>query len=169
MKLNNILLVFQVILMYTIHILFLVMMLIINNDSMANLNVLIYIFLGLLFVLIANSLYLIILGITNIKKNINNSYKLVMIVKLSLIPWYIINFLIITLLFIGFLNPFLWFAVPILILLGMLLTYLFMIATSMPNISCLISEIIRYKSLKKIIVLIFHFIFCLDVIGSIIV
>ena len=98
-----------------------------------------------------------------------NPTKNTLIVKLAAIPWYAVNFYFWVGLASGFLNPFLLIALPLVIGLGVVLTYFVMLSTSLYSIAYLI------RGLKKqmfpfrpvyVPAAIFHFIFCLDVVGA---
>ena len=94
--------------------------------------------------------------------------KLSMIIKLTLILWFLLNFLKWSLYVMGMLNPFLMLGIPIVIALGVLLTYFLMLSTSANNIFFIIRRIPKSNNKGLLIVsLIFHFVFCLDVVGSI--
>lgn len=66
--------------------------------------------------------------------------KLSMIIKLTLIPWFLLNFLKWSAYILGMLNPFLMIGIPIAIALGVLMTYFLMISTSANNIFILLKE-----------------------------
>ena len=93
-----------------------------------------------------------------------------MIVKLALIPWYLLNFFFGFLLVAGFINPFLMIGIPILIAIMMSVTYLLMVTTGFPDIAYVIHQ--GWKDKRKpngltVTGLIFLFIFCLDILGGI--
>ena len=99
-----------------------------------------------------------------------NPTKNTLIIKLAAIPWYAVNFYFWVGLASGFLNPFLLIALPLVIALGVVLTYFVMLSTSLYSIAYLI------RGLKKqmfpvrpvyVPAAVFHFIFCLDVVGAI--
>ena len=96
--------------------------------------------------------------------------KLSMIIKLTLIPWFLLNFLKWSAYVLGMLNPFLMIGIPLVIALGVLMTYFLMVATSANNIFYIIRSIPKSNNKALLIVsLIFHFVFCLDVAGSIMI
>ena len=103
-------------------------------------------------------------------KDHENPTKSTLVIKLAAIPWYAVNFYFWAGLASGFLNPFLLIALPLVIGLGVVLTYFVMLSTSLYSIAYLI------RGLKKqmfpfrpvyVPAAIFHFIFCLDVVGAI--
>ena len=98
--------------------------------------------------------------------------KITMIVKLVSIPWFIANYVLWFFMIVGMLNPILFLAIPIVLLLTISITYLFMISMSLNNIIP-IFIMIKNNEVKKtpllVVGIIFHFIFCLDILGSIFV
>ena len=98
--------------------------------------------------------------------------KFVMMYKLISIPWFIGNFIFCILLIAGMLNPFLLIAIPIVIIVMILSTYICMLSSSMINFSYLIVSW-RNKTIKPsglvAIGVIFGFIFCLDALGAILI
>lgn len=105
------------------------------------------------------------------KESYNKIYKNLMIYKLVLIPFFIINFILWFLLISAMLNPFLFLSEFILIPLSIGFTYIILLTTSIPILTTLLSQQMKKEiNLKdnkyKIISL---FIFCLDVIGSILI
>ena len=113
----------------------------------------------------------IVLGFTTFVRKTVSSLKTTMVVKIILIPWYIINFLVCFLLIAGFLNPWLFLAVPIILSLLIAITYIHLLATSITNVCYFIKYHIANKLSfdgVTIVGIIFHFIFFLDFIGAII-
>ena len=64
--------------------------------------------------------------IISIFKGEYNPSKTTMIVKLVLIPWYILNYVMCGFIVAGCLNPFLMLAIPIIIIIASLVTYIYM-------------------------------------------
>ena len=97
--------------------------------------------------------------------------KATMISKLALIPWYVLNFLI-CLVFVGiFFNPFMMVGIPILIALTVGVTYALMLCTSVGDIAYYVKKILRKDedvNTRTIVAVVFLFIFCLDIVGAII-
>lgn len=96
--------------------------------------------------------------------------KLTMICKIIQIPWYVFNFLICAMLFIGTLNPFLIFTAPIFLFFAILMTYSFMFSTSLPQAISYIRGILSKEipfSILNVVASIFMFFFSLDLVGSI--
>ena len=108
--------------------------------------------------------------ITIFKKEIVDSTKLVMILKLALIPWYIANFALWGLLVAGMFNPFLMIGIPIVITISAIGTYVLMFSSSILNICTIIGEF-KNKTLKPsgllIAGMVLQFFFCLDALGAI--
>jgi hypothetical protein len=111
----------------------------------------------------------IILALLNHGKNIPSPYKITMAIKLALIPFYVINFLIWSIFVIGSLNPFFFIFLPLFLAFSIITTYFIMLATSLQNIVYLWRQFVSQKKLSYLIYAILHFIFCVDVIGSILV
>ena len=112
-----------------------------------------------------------VFSIVSIFKGEYNPSKVTMIIKLSLIPWFVFNFIFCMYVFAGMLNPWLFIAVPLMLFLSISFTYMFMVTTSLPNVGYFIHCLSRKKmKIKPLLVfsIIMMFIFCLDAIGSII-
>ena len=112
----------------------------------------------------------LIFAVLGIFKEEKNPIKTTMVVKLILIPWYIINFILGVLLVTAMLNPFLYLGIPFVIFIMIFTTYIFMITTNLANYSYMIHKLIRreWKISKLLIVsIIFSLIFCLDILGAI--
>lgn len=113
----------------------------------------------------------LIVAVIGAIKGIKNPSKVTMIHKLVLIPWFIANFVLVALLAAGMLNPFLFFAIPVMIGIAASTTYVYMIGTSLFDVAFFVRSLIKRQINKKaplIVATIFLFIFCLDIIGSII-
>lgn len=130
---------------------------------------------GIVSISIASILATIIciISLVSIFKNSTaDNTKFVMIYKFIAIPWFIANFVLCVLLIAGMLNPFLFFAIPVVVIILSLSTYINMISTSAINLGYVLSSF-RRKTLRPnallIIGTIFGFIFCLDFIGAIFV
>jgi len=110
------------------------------------------------------------LGLIKGLKKKGNPLGITLCVKLLLIPFYIINFVICILLVGGFLNPFLMIALPLLIMIEIGITYVLMISTSIQSFTYILKALpSNHKRANPAIItgLIFLFIFSLDVIGII--
>ena len=96
--------------------------------------------------------------------------KLSVIIKALMVPFFCINICLWGVLVSGMLNPFLFLAIPAIIVIGCCLTYVYMIMTSMPDIIYMISFLVRRKKKPNIFMIlgiIFEFFFVLDLLGSI--
>ena len=104
------------------------------------------------------------------KRGTKDYTKFVMIYKLVSIPWFIGNFVFCALLIAGMLNPFLLIAIPLVIAILMLSTYVCMLSSSMIDVGYVISAM-KSRIIKPnaflIIGLVLEFFFCTDAIGSI--
>ena len=98
--------------------------------------------------------------------------KTVMKVKLALIPWYITNFAMCVVIVAIMLNPFLMLGIPVVIGIVAGTTYFYMLATSLPDVAYYLNKVFVKKEEKltagRVFAVVCLFIFCLDVIGSII-
>ena len=99
----------------------------------------------------------------------NDPTRHTMVAKLSLIPWYVLNFFISFVFVSIFFNPFMMIAIPIVIALLIGSTYALMLSTSLGNIAYAVRSIKQGDAKPAVIVgVVFSFIFCLDVIGAVI-
>lgn len=120
-------------------------------------------FLVALFLCLLN----LLAAVLNLSKKVDNPYKLTMAVKLCLVPFYIINFVLWGLLVIGTLNIMLFWITPVFLVISISSTYLFMLATSIHNIGYSIQRLKETKQIRYIVYIILHFIFCIDVLTAI--
>lgn len=173
MKINNVFLILQCIVMYLFQLPFALMLILARipniNSSVISGLMLAGVILGALIIPV--SITNIVLGFTTFVRKTVSSLKTTMVVKIILIPWYIINFLVCFLLIAGFLNPWLFLAAPIILSFLITITYIHLLATSITNVCYFIKYHIANKLSfdgLTIVGIIFHFIFCLDFIGAII-
>ncbi len=96
-------------------------------------------------------------------------YKTVMIVKIILVPYFIINFIYGLLITVAGLNPFLFMALIFVLPLMVVFTYASMLATSAYNLGAMMGKIKRREITFGEIALVFisQLVFFLDVAGSI--
>ena len=132
----------------------------------------IFIILAALFliaVLVLGSINLAF-GIAQVSNPKEGMDKTVMIVKLVLMPFFVINFIIGALIFAAFVNPFLFMALWIVIPALCVLTYAEMLVTSSYNIGALIHRIrSKQNTLGELaLFIVSQFLYFLDVVGSII-
>ena len=163
-------LIIQLVCMYLMHIPFYLILILakIPNVSFETIEVLIIIGFVAMLVMIPVCLVSLIFACLNFVHNESSPLKTTLIVKIGLMPWYILNLLVCLLLVAGFLNPWLLIAVPLLICIEVGITYTFMLSTSVHSVIYTIRYLVSRKiepNYKIVIALVFHFIFCLDIIG----
>jgi len=114
----------------------------------------------------------IVMSAVSIFKGEVDLSKTVMRVKLALIPWYITNFIMCVVIVAIMLNPFLLLGIPVVIGIVAGTTYFYMLATSLPDVAYYLNKVFVKKEEKltagRVFAVVCLFIFCLDVIGSII-
>ena len=129
---------------------------------------LIGILLGLALVVGIAALIFGIIGTAKREEDPNT--RLTVIIKAAMIPFFCINIYLWSVLVSGMLNPFLFLAIPVIIVIGFCLTYVYMIMTSLPDVIYMIAFLIRRKkkpNIYMILGLIFEFFFVLDLVGAI--
>ena len=92
------------------------------------------------------------------------------VLKVIMIPFFIVNFLLWVLILLGTLNPFLIAASPFVILIGAVLTYLVLLMTSLPDIIFTLIELRLYKNRPRGLFvwgIVLSFFFVLDLVGAI--
>ena len=165
---EKVFLIIQVIFMFLTQLFFLLMCLI-QKEEVLDLLLILFLISTVLTLLVA--FLNIVFGIINIFKGRTKPFIFSMVIKSILIPWYIINFVIWALLIIGSLNPFLMMAIPLFLFISVCFTYICMISTSTLNISYIFNQFFFKRNIKInsgiIISTVFQFIFCLDIVGSI--
>ena len=93
-------------------------------------------------------------------------------VKIAMIPFFVINIVLWILLIAGMLNPFLMLGIPLAAVIGVCLTYVYMLMTGLPDIIYCIGFCIKNKKRPTGLMaagVILNFFFMLDVIGSIMI
>lgn len=111
----------------------------------------------------------LIFALIGLFKRINSPYKTTVIIKLALIPWYVINFFFGFMLVAATLNPFLMLAGPLIIFILCAVTYIYMLGTSLSSYAYTIRGLMDKKlKINGYIIcgFIFMAMFCLDIIGS---
>ena len=172
MKANKILLIVQAALMYAAHIPFCIAFLLKHfNEPLYDqympylIRAYIFISIALIPVCIVN----IILSLVSIRRSDKNPSLLMLILKCALMPWFVLNFAICAVITLGTLNPFLIWAMPIIISILAFSTYLCMVSTSLPNIAYFAGKQ-RKKEValapRYVLPIVFMFIFCMDAIGA---
>lgn len=127
---------------------------------------------GLVFVAISFFIGIlnVIVAILNLSKETPSPTRSTIIMKFVLIPWYGLNFLE-WLLLVGICgNPWLMLAIPLVICIGVSFTFIFLLFTNVHNFSYVI-KLTKNKKIKLtaniVIPVLFHFVFVLDILGSI--
>ena len=173
MKRSNVILIIQTVFMYAVHAPFYLALILIKIPEVSFETIDGFITAGLicLLAMIPVCLISLIFALLNLAGKVSSPVKTTLIVKCCLIPWYIVNLLVCLLLVAGFLNPWLFLAVPVLFGLEAVVTYVFMLSTSLHSVIYTIKGKLTNKiqlNAAIIVALVFHFFFCLDVIGAII-
>ena len=94
-------------------------------------------------------------------------YAATMKAKLALIPFFIINFVIWALFWAGTFNMFLIWAAPVVWVISLFTTYVFMIGGGVQNISYLIRCFKDERNIKYLVFAVLHFIYIDDVIAAV--
>ena len=172
MKIRKVLAIIQLSLMYVSLICLYLGSLVFNNQKTLTSILIIG---GLVMAVLAGLFALAICAISFVSIFANKAYdctKFVMIYKIVAIPWFIGNFIMGILLIAGMLNPFLLLAIPIVIMLLILSTYICMVSSSTINFSHIV-VLAKNNGLSLnvpfMIGIIISFIFCLDVVGAILI
>jgi len=174
MKANRITLIAQAIGMYLMHIPLYILFIVelFPGEHEALFKGLLVSFFVLLIPMAGICLINMILSVISIFKGNTDLSKTVMRVKLALIPWYVVNFIMCFVIVLLFFNPFTMFGIPVVIGIAMGITYFFMLGTSLPNVAYYLRRVFVNKEEKltkpRVITIVLHFIFCLDVIGGIV-
>lgn len=112
----------------------------------------------------------IIIAVINFARNTASPTKITTIIKLILIPYYIINFIFWGILILITINPFLLWLFPFFVVISVFFTYAYMISTSSHNLSY-VFRLLKDKKLEPTAIIVFaiisQFIFVLDIVGSI--
>lgn len=125
-----------------------------------------------LFVSLGLSIALIVIGGKNFNRDLHcDMSRLVMYVKIALIPWYIASYFLWMAQILGTLNPFLLPVFPLIVTISIVVTYVSMLSTTLINVGYVFAKK-KKKELKMnkniIVSIVFHFIECLDFVGAII-
>ena len=126
----------------------------------------------LLAVALVLDLVSFILAIIGSAKQEDPKTKMTVIIKALFIPFFLINITLYVLSFLGMLNPFLMWAIPLVMVIGVCLTYAYMFMSSWPDIIYMIIYLIKNKRRPKlgmVLGIIFEFFFVLDIVGAILI
>lgn len=128
-----------------------------------------YIFWILFLLLILVSVVNIIVSLCLFSHPKKDITKFTMILKLIHIPWYIFNFILASIIAILMINPFLIIYSPLFILVIFLITYLFIVSSSLPLCSYLFANKKLENSKDVPLLFVLLFIDVLDVLSSILI
>ena len=131
---------------------------------------LIGILLGIALILGIAALVFAVIG--TVKREDDPKTRTTVIIKAVMIPFFCINIYLWCVLLSGLMNPFLFLTIPIVICLGVCLTWCCMFMTSFPDIIYMIAFLIRKKKkpdIRMILGLIFEFFFLLDLVGAVLI
>ncbi len=126
----------------------------------------------LLAVALVLDLVSFILAIIGSAKQEEPKTKMTVIIKALFIPFFLINITLYVLSFLGMLNPFLMWAIPLVMVIGVCLTYAYMFMSSWPDIIYMIIYLIKNKRRPKlgmVLGIIFEFFFVFDIVGAILI
>ena len=126
----------------------------------------------LLAVALVLDLVSFVLAIIGSAKQEDPKTKMTVIIKALFIPFFLINITLYVLSFLGMLNPFLMWAIPLVMVIGVCLTYAYMFMSSWPDIIYMIIYLIKNKRRPKlgmVLGIIFEFFFVLDIVGAILI
>ena len=174
MKANRILLIVQAALMYTAQLPICVAFFLHHFNEPLYQEVMSYfvrVYVILSIVLIPVCITNMILSLVSIKKSDKNPSLLMLILKCVLIPWFVLNFAICGVLVLGMLNPFLLWAMPIVVSILVFSTYLCMVTTSLPDVAYFAGKLRKREArmtTQYVLPIVFMFIFCMDAIGALI-
>lgn len=128
----------------------------------------------LLFACLGIIVTIIILGIINFLNCLKLSDELIdssflkttFKMKIGLIPFFIINFIFWAILWIGTLNVFLILIAPIIWVISLFTTYIFLLINGTYNIVYLLKKFFKSKKIIYLVYGILHFIYFADIIGA---
>ena len=126
----------------------------------------------LLAVALVLDLVSFVLAIIGSAKQEDPKTKMTVIIKALFIPFFLINLTLYVLSFLGMFNPFLMWAIPLVMVIGVCLTYAYMFMSSWPDIIYMIIYTIKNKRRPKpgmVLGIIFEFFFVLDIVGAILI
>ena len=126
----------------------------------------------LLAVALVLDLVSFVLAIIGSAKQEDPKTKMTVIIKALFIPFFLINITLYVLSFLGMLNPFLMWAIPLVMVIDVCLTYAYMFMSSWPDIIYMIIYLIKNKRRPKpgmVLGIIFEFFFVLDIVGAILI
>ncbi|MCR4729771.1 MAG: hypothetical protein K5881_02455 [Saccharofermentans sp.] len=126
----------------------------------------------LLAVALVLDLVSFVIAIIGSAKQEDPKTKMTVIIKALFIPFFLINITLYLLSFLGMLNPFLMWAIPLVMVIGVCLTYAYMFMSSWPDIIYMIIYTIKNKRRPKpgmVLGIIFEFFFVRDIVGAVLI
>ena len=88
--------------------------------------------------------------------------------KIALVPFFVINFIVWLLIYLATIHPVLVFVMALFMAVSVIVTYIFMLGGSMWNIAYIVRRLIKNFKVRYIFFLLMHFIFLFDVAAAII-
>ena len=133
---------------------------------------------GLMLAVVAGGLFLaaacgcagLVLSLIFIRKRTDPPYRITLIVKLVLIPWYVLNFYYAFCFVASSLNPFLMVFIPVEIVIAVCVTWFLMVLTGVQNVIHALKTLVergRKSSPVVIAGIVMHFVFVADIVGAI--
>lgn len=136
------------------------------SDSLAGMVIILCSLLALITFIVC--VLNILTAVFGYRKELPSPYKLTMIVKLCMIPFYIVNFTLWGLfIIVCLMYPLLWGMALLLLAMSLISTYIIMISSGIYNVVYALKDFKRYRSPVYLLYLIGHFVFCLDVIAAV--
>ena len=176
MKFNKALLITQTILMYIVQIPFYIAVILLwassDDKSMSAMGILLLVGIILEIVITPICGVNIVFAIIGLIRGQNSPLKITMAIKLVLIPWFLVNAYVCIILLAGLLNPWLVWSVPVFLVIMVGFAYIMMLPTSLYDFGYLLRNMISKKMKKSkfmIFLMVCLFIFCLDVLASILI
>ncbi len=95
-------------------------------------------------------------------------YAVTFRLKLALVPFFVINFVLWLIIYLATLHPVLIFVMIVLMAMSIIGTYIFMVGGGVCNMAYLIRRMVKGFKVRYVIFLLMHFIYVLDVVAAII-
>ena len=141
-----------------------------NTSSTNTIQILLFTCLGIIGTILILGFANLILCIKHSNEIINGALlKMSFKIKLGLIPFFIVNFIFWAIFWLGTFNVFLILLAPIVWAVSLITTYLFLLIEGTPNIVFLAKKYFMSKEVIYLIYAILHFIYVVDIIGSLLV
>ena len=171
MLISKILLILTMCVYYALQILILIpMQIIMKSADGAEFN---WVAIGILLVAAAVlGLATLIFAIIGAVKSEKNNTMITVVVKFMMIPFFCINIYCWYLLFTGLMNPFLFVTIPVVLIVGVAVTYVFTLTTVLPDVIYMFIYLKRKKMRPEkplLTGLIMCFFFILDLVGIVLI